>query len=180
MYVLPQFLKKESVPWHIFRMSLNNNQVLRLSPGFCWPHPFAEMDALSPGSGFNHPYKQRLCPEGSHLLTWLSGFMRSCAIQATTKWQRTGRNEEKLDISVKKMLSPCHLKRLKEPLDARSLLLRGRGPRSVQPRKCMRGWLHLCSTCGLQKAEAGAQKPHHSVCIWSPCLERLKREVLGL
>ena len=140
--------------------------------------PFAKLDALSPRGGFKYSDEQSLHSEHSHLLMWLSDFTRSCATQATTVWQRTGRDKEKLDISVR-MSSSCCLKCLEEPLEAPSPLQGGRVS-SVRSAPSQRGWLHLCSACGLQKREAAAPKPHHSICIWSPCLERLKREVLSL
>ena len=124
MYILPQFFKKTLYfPYfsHVWTMVMYPGWESLAPAG---PTPFVKMDALSPRRGLNHPDEKSLHSKGSHLQTWLSGFTRSCVTQATTMWQRTGRNKEKLDISVK-MLSPYCLKWLNEPLEAWSLLQGG-------------------------------------------------------
>lgn len=42
------------------------------------------------------------------------------------------------------------------------------------------GFIYAAHAVGYEKDKPAAKKPHHAICIRSPCLGRLKREVLSL
>lgn len=101
-------------------------------------------------------------------------------------WQRTGRNKEKLNSSVK-TLSPRPA-RAAEGASGGTKPPPGGGVRFVNDFPGLQlsvtlgeaGFIYAAHAVGYEKDKRQQKKPHHAICIRSPCLGRLKREVLSL